>query len=297
MEEMKSINEMARLIVATDYDFVNLFHKTHISDRMKVLKTALSLKRGLATTHISEKTGIRCIDIYIIKLDLGKHIKKGELREAVEIASKAIKKYPEYLEVIQDELLEVAKLARKNKIFLSFDPRKFKYNLSSGYIHKYILAMDEIDFHLEQDVEYKLKHIEQMLKKYPGNTNVLQIFLDFLTVNSSIKYDDKKLLQHVRAVLSTNPIRELASYLLKLNKKNILELAQEQMTTIENDNLEKLWLLLVIATKMNILARAKELIQTIIEIDKTKDIYKFYVENMDILSADANILQILLKRS
>jgi hypothetical protein len=97
----------------------------------------------------------------------------------------------------------------------------------------------------------------------------------------------------MKLTLSQNPNREFASYLLSLHRKDIFEVVQEMTSSIDNNNIEKLWLLLIISTKMEFISKAKEIIKKILEIDNTNDIFKFYIENEDLLSKDKGIVKLL----
>jgi hypothetical protein len=296
-EEGKSIKQIAELIIASDYDFVDLFKKTTVIDKFMPIKTTLSLKRNLAIGRNIDKTDISSVDIHIMKLRLKKLIDQNELYAAIELAYKVIKKYAEYLLVVQNEILEVAQLAKKNSISFCFDPRKFKYGLPQRFIDDYFISLGMINFDIESVIEKKLRIIEKLHREYPNNLSVLQTFLDFITVNDSIKYNDKKIVDAMKETISVNPNRVLAYYLLKLNRKDGFELAQELTASVEDGNVERLWLLLIVATKMNFVTKAKELIKKIVEIDDSGDIFKFYMQNNEILSADNEILKMIIKRA
>ncbi len=295
-EEIKSINEIARLIVSSDYDFSNSFEKSNVIDSIKILKIALALKRGLCLEKNFDKTGIHCVDIYIIKLELKKFIKNGDLNSAINLANKIIKNYAEALNVVRDEILDVAKLAFKNNISFNFDPKKFKYDLPQSYIDIYFSSLEFVNFEMENDLERKLKILEKLHKNYPANVDILIKFLDFIFENTSVKYDEKKILHIIQSTISVNPDRRISKYLLKLNKSGMFEELQSMTAPVFDNNKEKFWMLLIIATEMKFISRAKELIRKLVEIDKTEDIYKFYIENLETLSMDSEIVSIIQKR-
>lgn len=295
-EEIKSINEIAKLIVSSDYEFSSSFEKANIIDSMKILKIALALKRGLCLEKSFEKTGIHCVDIYIIKLELKKLLENGDLNSAISLANKVIKNYAENLNLVRDEILEIAKSALKNSVSFNFDPKKFKYGLPQSYIDTYFSSLEILNFEMEDDPERKLKIMEKLHKTYPANVDILIKFLDFVFENSSLKYDEKKILNLIESTISLNPNRKISKYLLKLNKNGIFEKIQSMTASLLDNNKEKFWILLIIATEMKFISRAKESIRKLIEIDETEDIYKFYIENQNFLSTDSEIINIIQKR-
>jgi hypothetical protein len=296
-DEIKSVTGIVGLVVADDHDFVSAFDKTSVLDHLRIIKTALALRRGLLTNKKVEMTGLRCVDIYILRLELKRYIKDGELHGAIGVANVAIKKYAEYVNVIQEELLETAIIARKNGISLHFDPRKFKFNLTPSYAERYMLEMERLDFQLEPDPRQKQRQIEKMLKKYDGNHEVLLWFLKFTNTNESIKYDDERVLSHMKSVLSKSPVRWLAPHLLNLNRKDIFEVAQEQMASVPESNLEKLWLLLELATHLGFITKAKDLIWSIAKLDKTADLFKFYAKNAESFASYPEVTEIMRERA
>ncbi|MDR0942255.1 MAG: hypothetical protein LBM19_01390 [Holosporales bacterium] len=296
-EEENSIRQIAELIMANDYDFAGLFKRNTVISKFTPIKTALSLRRNLAVGKNISKTKIPSVDICIVKLRLKELLDQNELNAAVELADKAIKKYPKYLSTIQDEILEIAQSAKKNGILFFFDPRKFKYGFPQRFIDGYFISLSMVDFNMEPTLEKKLRIIEKLHKDYPSSVLVLRTFLDFVGSHDSIKYNEKKIISAIKETTSVNPNRTAARYLLKLNRKDGFEIAQELTASISDDNIEKLWLLLIIATKMNFVAKAKELIKKIVETDSSNDIFKFYMQNHEILSADGEILKTILGKT
>lgn len=291
-EELKSVNGLAALIVADDFDFSKNFEKTFVTENMNILKIALAIKRGISIKTF-DKTGLHCVDIYLIKSDLEKYIKNGNIDLAVNLASKVIKSYSENVLIVFNDILEIAKLAKKNNISFCFDPSKFKYNLPQSYIEQYNYSLEFQNFELESDFEKKLKIIEKLRKTYPSNISVLIKYLDFAFENS---IEEKKILHAVKEILHLNPDRQIAEYLLKTNRKDIFELAQSYMANVCDKNLEKLWILLTMATKLDYIHIAKDLIYKIIELDHSDELYKFYIKNQTILSKDEDIALIIAER-
>ena len=88
-------------------------------------------------------------------------------------------KYYENINVVSNELLEIAKTAKKNSISFYFDPSKFKYNLSQSFVDLYNYSLELQDFDSEANFEKKLKIIERLRKNYPSNISILIKYLDF----------------------------------------------------------------------------------------------------------------------
>ena len=294
-EEIKSINAISKLIVADNYDFEHLFEKTTVIESLKILKIALALKRNLCHDKNFEKTGIHCVDIYIIKKDLQKSLKNGDLNSAINFASKIIRNYPDEINVVKEEILEVAKRAKRNLVAFNFDPSKFKYNLPQSFINEYSVELGLVSFEIANDNSQKLKILERLHRDYPANIDILCKLLDFVFENDSEKYDEKKIADLLKETLSLNPNRKITKYILRIKRNDIFELAQSMMTAVSDNNLEKLWILLEIATEKQFANRAKELLQKIIEIDKSSDIFKFFVEYFEFLSSIPEINNLIRK--
>ncbi len=294
-EEIKSIGAISKLIVADDYEFTRLFERTPVVENLKILKIALALKRNLKLSKNFEKTGIHCIDIFMIKKDLQSFVSSGDLNSAITLANKAIRNYYEEIAVVQDEILEIAKRARYGSVSFSFDPAKFKYNLSQSFINKYHIELEMVNFEIADETDKKLRIIERLHKDYPANIEILCKFLDFVFENISKRYEEKKILDAISQTLCCNPNRIISKYLLKIKRNDIFEFAQSAMTSIPDNNIEKLWLLLNIAMDRNFQGRIRELITKIIDVDKSDDIYKLFTCNFEALSADPEIINIIRK--
>lgn len=288
-EEIKSINSLARLIVANDCDFRGLFEKLFITENLKILKVALALKRGLCTDKSFEKTGTHCVDILIIKRELGKFLDEGDLPSALNLATKTIANYPEELHVIQNEILETAKLARRNMLAFSFEPSKFKYNLPNCFVEKYHISIGLVDFELEGEHDRRIKILEKLHRDYPANVDILCRLLDF----AGSEYTDKKILKTIEETISMNPNKKVAPYLTKLNRSDIMEISQTIMSEIPETNLEKLWILLIIAVTKKFTPRCRELLSKIAEQDKSSAVVEFFVDHFEFLSSDPEIVEII----
>ena len=287
-EPNKTIHNLAQLIVADDYHFMDLYKKTSITESLRALKIALALKRVKMQNDIFaygniEKTGIKCVDIYIEKMQLQKMINSGEVLSAVKSAEKVITAYDRYVSVIEDELLEIAKMAKENSIQFEFGPEKFKYNLSSKYIERYTIELRLIDFNSCTNFEKKVEMLINIHKRYPQNTDILYKLLEYAKLHSSDKYNVEWQLQMMKLTLSTNPHRGIAKYLLETQKSAILEVARDAMACIPDLNIEKLWILLLIAIEKKFMVQVRDLLRKLLAEDKTDDVFKFLVCNPEII--------------
>ena len=287
-ETQKSIQNLAQLIVADDYNFPDLYKKTSITESLQVLKIALAIKRVKQQRDIFvfstiEKTGIKCVDIYIEKMQLQKMITSGEILSSVKAAKKVIKSYECYVSIVGDELLEIAKMAKENSIPFEFEPNKFKYNLSQKYIDRYYIELKLIDFKICDNFEEKIAILINLHKRHPQNTEILYKLLEYVKLYPSNKYDVEWQLQMMKITLSTKPNRRIAKYLLETQKSAILEVARDAMTCIPDANIEKLWILLIIAVEKKFMVQARDLLKKLVTVDKSDDVYKFLVNHPDII--------------
>jgi hypothetical protein len=79
----------------------------------------------------------------------------------------------------------------------------------------------------------------------------------------------------IKHSFSALPNRNLAYNLLNLNRQNSFEIAQEITFNIAYDNIEKLWLLLIVAIKLNLISKMKEIIMKLLNFDKSTGLLKF----------------------
>ncbi len=290
------IRELAELIMASDHDFPSLFAKTRLVGDMAKLRTALALKRNLMGDREFALTGVACIDVRILRIKLRKLLQNGILTDAIELANSVIKNYASFLRLIKDELLEIAKMARREHMEFYFEPDRFKYDLPQKYITEYNISLKLVDFDLENDNAKKLKIIENINNEYPESIDVLCLLLDYVEQNNITTYDDKRIMQLIAETMKVNPNRKLAKYLLRLKRNDIFEQAKSMMSGISNNNIEKLWILLIIATSKGLNLQVKELISEILKKDKTNDVCEFFVEYHNLLQEAAEIANIIMRR-
>jgi hypothetical protein len=292
----KSVEHIVNLILSDDNEFPRLFAIADVERLFDPIKTAIALRRNFYTGQATEHIGIPRVDVFITKLRLRNLIIRGELVQAVAVANATLKKHPRFVSVIQEEILDIAKLARKSGVPFIFNPRKFRYGLSREFIASYTVTIGLLEAEVEQSVPRKIKIIEGILNAYPGDTNALIALialLDLQCTTDQTIYSDKKLLQMIGRSAALNPSRRLAGYLLRFNRSDTFEMAQDFMQAVDNSNIEKLWFLLIIATNNGLTSKVRDLISKIIELDKSESIYKFYVNNIAVLSADQEIVRML----
>lgn len=287
--DQKEISNVVKLIVSNDFEFMKLFPKVELSENLKVLKIALALKRNLLPGKFSEKTGIREVDILLQKRTLQILLNSGEINKAIELSNNIINHYPKGVKVIQEELLKISQNAIQNNLKFYFDPKMFKYELSQDYISKYIISIELIKSEQESDSKKKTSILERLHKSYPENNSIL---IELLKTGN---FNDKKTLELINDTISINPNRQISKYLIALNRNDIFEKTQSMLSQISNENIEKLWILLDIATQKEFLTKVKELISKLVIIDKSLDITKFYIKHQEFLSRDSEILNIIKK--
>ncbi len=288
--------ELAELIMANDRDFPSLFAKTRLVGDIAKLRTALALKRGLMEDREFALTGIACIDVRILRIKLKKLLQNGALTDAIELANSVIKNYASFLRLVKDELLEIAKMASREHMEFYFEPDRFKYDLPQKYIAEYNISLKLVNFDLENDSAKKLEIIENINNEYPESIDVLCLLLDYVEQNNITTYDDKRIMQLIAETMKVNPNRKLAKYLLRLKRNDIFEQAKSMMSEISNNNIEKLWILLVMAASKGLNLQVKELILEILKKDKTDDVCEFFVEYHNLLQEAAEIANIIMRR-
>jgi predicted regulator of amino acid metabolism with ACT domain len=228
--------------------------------------------------------------------NIQKLLRQKDIAKGIGLVEKALDKYARYAAVIQDEILEVAMISKENNIKFYFDPKKFKYNLSSSFIEKYYISIALLEFNLEHSDEIKFKILEKVFYEYPANCRVATTFLDFILERWHDDHMDKKIIDIIERVFALNPSRVFANYLLKVNRKDLFEVAQRIVQTVAETNIERAWFMLIISTKLHLLAKAKEIIiQHLGDNIHASDLAKFYVENYTELSKDAEILESVKK--
>ncbi len=288
----ESIKSIAKLILSSDSDFENTIHNIKLSEKYKILRTALLLKRSANDLSKLDLTSVDFIDIYILKKRLQNLIDASENTKALELANHLIKRYSKYLKIVEEELLNVAVLAKKNNIDFAFNPKKHKYHLSRSFADRYFSALDLAAADMAASEDLKQNILERAHKHYPNNPDIAISLLNF----AFGKYGDKKMIEILKHTFEQKPDRQLVHHLLKLKRNDAFEIAQEISAEVSSNNLEKLWFLLIVATKLDFISKANELIIKIVEIDATDDILSFYIKYQSKFSNETTILNALKKR-
>ena len=320
--DKKSINNIAKLILLTHDEFVNIIRKTSITEKYKNITTSLIIKNNVKTNYLLNKTGEKEIDIHLLNNELAELLKLNKYSEALQLVNNILKQYKHEIAVIKDKILEIAKYAKENNIKFKFNPRKSKYKLDKEFINDYEIEMEMINFKIINDNNSKLKIVENLYKKFPLNKKIGLYLLKFLIEYKPTKYDDKKIISLVQSIFTANPNRDIAYLFIKLyNQNNTFEISQETLKDIPNDNIEKVWFLLIIATNMKLFHIIKELIKNIIDINNNEiinnntdnnynytnnntlqnnnidQLNKFFIKNYNILSVDNDIVKLIISKN
>ena len=295
--EQKSINNISKLILLNNEEFVKDFRNVSITDKYKNITTALIIKNNIKTNYLLNNTGVQEIDIYLLNNELEELFESNKYLEALHLINNNIKKYSSEINVIKDKILEIAKYCKNNNIQFKFNPKKSKYKLDKKFINNYEIEIEMIDFKKTNDNNNKLKIVEYLYKKFPENKNTGLYLLRFLEEYKPIKYNDSKIINLIQSIFISNPNRDLAYIFLKLyNQSNIFEISQEILKTIPNNNIEKVWFLLIIATHMKLFNIIQELINNIVETNtnNVNELNEFFIKNYNILSTNSEIINLFI---
>jgi hypothetical protein len=257
--ETKIINSIAGLIAMDGDNFAKAIRKSNIGGRFKVIKTALLVNQGFFDNL--DETGIPQLDILIIKSRLKNLIKNSDIVKAASLLKKTIMKHYRLLSFIQDEILEVVKIARLNKLSICFDPRKFKYCLPASFADKYFASLAIVDIDEEMDDVKRLKALEKAFKNYPADRGVTSRLLSMVSRRESDESGHRKTIDIMKRAFQASPDRNLAYPLVQSCKNDSFEVARKIAADIPDTNSEKLWFFLIIATKLNIIGKAKEILK------------------------------------
>lgn len=288
-ETEKSVRGLAKLIVSNEHDFARLYEKTAVIDSLQALKIALALKRKFGKDKHFEKTGIPCIDIYVFGRRLQRLLDAGEVKASVTLATYITQNYAEHVEIIKEELLEVAISSKRNNIEFIFNPSRFKYNLPPKYIEEYDIRLKLLEFEMSDDIIKKFEMLQKLHKEYVDRVDILLLLLDFFTEYMEAKGtpDDMKwVLKVIKETISVNPNRNVVKYLLRSGRNDVFELAQSMMSNVPEDNVEKNWILLKLAIAKNFNLQAKELAKRLIKARELNNMFEF-------ISSEPEVVKIL----
>ena len=107
----------------------------NVVPQFESIKTALLAKNNVAIGR--SFTGIKEVDIFLVKNELALQIANRNYEAAVEIVNDVIAHNCQNISVIQNEILELAKCAKAENIPFPFNPKKSKYNLSPSIISQF----------------------------------------------------------------------------------------------------------------------------------------------------------------
>ena len=304
--DKKLINNISKLILLNNNEFLEQFRNISITDKYKNIITALIIKNNIKTNYLLNKTEIKEIDIYLLNNELKELLELNKYSDALQLVNNIIKKYSYEINIIKDKILEVAKYSKENNIKFKFNPKRSKYKLDKDFINNYEIEMEMINYKMINDNNNKLKIVEYLYKKFPDNKKAGLYLLQFLEEYKPTKYNDTKIINLIQCIFVANPNRELAYMFLKLyNQNNIFEVSQSILNQVPNNNIEKIWFLLIIATNMKLFNIIKELITNIIIINPNNAEYnvkqnninelnKFFIKNYNILFTNPEIVQLLI---
>ena len=68
-----------------------------------------------------------------------------------------------------------------------------------------------------------------------------------------------------------------------MSKLDIFEITKSMMSKLSNNNIEKLWILLEIAVAKKFNVQIKELVETLLRIDRSDILYKYVVQHSELV--------------
>ena len=300
--DQKTINNIAQLILVPRDEFVSKLHNLSLLEKYKNITTALIIKNNVKINYSLNKTDVKGIDIYLLNNELQELFELKKYDNALDLINNIIKKYKHEVNVIKDKILELAKYCKENDIKFKFNPKKSKYKLDKEFINNYEIEMEMIKFKMTNDNDDKLKIVEYLYKKFPLNKKTGLYLLRFLAQYKPAKYSDSKIIELVQNIFTANPDRELAYIFLNLyNQNNVFEVSQQMLLSVSNNNIEKLWFLLIMATNTKLFNIIKELIKNIIDLNSIDDnnimhLNTFFIKNYDLLSKDDSIVKLIVSK-
>lgn len=287
LNDTKSVNNIAHLILLSNEEFEKEIRNISIIDKYKNIMTSLIIRNGIKTNYLLSKTELKEIDIYLLDKELAELLEYNKYSEALQLINTIIKKYSHEIHVVQDKIIKIAKYAKENNLEFKFNPKKSKYNLGKEFISNYEIEIEMTNFNMTNDNNDKLKIVEYLYKKFPLHKNTGLYLLQFLEEYRPSKYSDEKIISLVHDIFVANPNRELAYIFLKLYRQsNIFEVSQKMLQTFPNNNIEKIWFLLIIATNMKLFNIIPELINNITECNRS-----IVNSNNNVIDVSKNIVE------
>lgn len=290
-----SINALAHLFILADCDEAKIDSaKIDLAEvdkkivvKHRILETILLLQRQLPLNRQSDLTNDPLIDAYITKHQIRELIKNCDIAGAVEKSLFAAKKYCKFLNVLQDELLSVAIAAKSGDLQFLFDPTKYKYNLSSEFIEKYSVQLILLDFEKTDGYDAKLKILEKGQQEHKYSSEISYRLLEFV----GIEYSKKKAIELIKNIFASKPDRNLANFFVKFDLG--FEKVWEIVCGIHENNIERLWFLLIVSLNQGLMEFAKDMLIRITKLDFSNDIFAYYIKYHEKFAHDVEILSIL----
>ncbi|MDR1488631.1 MAG: hypothetical protein LBI26_02740 [Holosporales bacterium] len=257
-EEQKRLTEMI------------LTHKNlQISDKYKMIKDALFLDQISDIEQYKKNNTL--LFVYKIKDNINFFIKNNNIDGAVKLINIILGKFCGYINVVEDELLDLIKYTP-----LNFDPRKFKYNLSNEFTKKYLGIKAIRSENTRELVSYN--------REYPGSFEIVAKLVQHTKKNISLIAD----------CFNANPDRNLLN-LLKEEEKT-LENAEIITKNVSDNNLEKLWFLCMLATETNLITKANEVFLKIVDIN-ADGAERFFIQNYSKFLKNTDLLKKIKEKS
>ena len=277
-EQLESIDNIATLIQLSGRDFFENIHKMNISRSFEIIKKSLLIKHNFDKVSEFSLTHNALIDIKILKAKLQKALEQEDLTNATDIAQEIIKNYSAYAYIAKEEILKTNLLAKENKIKFIFDPRKFRYNISPAFAEKYFFEIEKR--HLDEIVggEDKLTFLKKLAKKFDIISEPTNFLLSFIRKNDIRSIKDSEIIDLIKKSFEIHPDRKLAFDLVRLNKPNQFEIAQEITANIENDDPEKLLFWLIVSLKSGFFQKSNDILQKLKSKKEFSDGLKIFYE-------------------
>lgn len=306
-EELESVKLLINLALSDTSNIRdNISKQNKISDKFKYLKDAI-ICGILGKKYGSEVLGSIDELMEIVKINpvlfavkanmfINGYIKTKYFEKAVEIINLVIKNTPEYTYIIKDRILEIVPICLKNGINFSFEPKKGKHNIDKEFLEKFYESFILSEHEIEPDEEAKLLILEKGNKKFSGSMKITKLLIDsYFSLN---RVNEKKIIDIIKKCFEVSHDKTLAYYLLKLpSRQTLFESAQEIVSSVSDDILDKKWFLCIVATDLGFFSKSVSLLRDIVDNDDSVcEVLKFYIKNYSNFSRDTDILQILKQK-
>jgi uncharacterized integral membrane protein len=208
------------------------------------------------------------------KINIQKLLKDNNMEEAVELAKTIINSYPKGVGLIINQIINLS-----GHCAFSFDPRKFKYELSPNDVTRYYLAIAMREYRESSDIAA----LEKYNGLFPGNVKIASILINHYQ-------NSKKALSIVKDGFAAVHDREFAYLLPK--SEDVIDQAEDIVSCASENNIERLWFLCIVATENNLTSKAAERLNAVISSSECSidEVIKFcflnyskFANNIDLL--------------